>query len=50
MGASGNGVSVFYSEDRAFFGLGVTPVYAAFELLSEELARRLSGKRQADQG
>ena len=26
MGASGNGVSVFYSEDRAFFGFGVTPV------------------------
>ena len=31
-------------------GLGVKPVYAAFELLSEELARRFSGKRQADQG
>ena len=31
-------------------GLGVKPVYAAFESLSEELARRFSGKRQADQG
>ena len=31
-------------------GLGVKPVYAAFESLSEELARRFSGKRQASQG
>lgn len=31
-------------------GLGVKPVYAGFESLSEELARRFSGKRQADQG
>ncbi|MCY4288774.1 MAG: hypothetical protein OXC63_09300 [Aestuariivita sp.] len=29
-------------------GLGVKPIYSAFELLSEELARRFSGNRQAD--
>ena len=31
-------------------GLGVKPVYAAFESLSEELARRFSGKKQESQG
>ena len=31
-------------------GLGVKPVYAAFESLSEELARRFSGKSQQGQG
>ncbi|MYA59585.1 MAG: hypothetical protein F4X40_03360 [Chloroflexi bacterium] len=31
-------------------GLGVKPVYAAFETLSEELARRFSGRGQTPQG
>ena len=31
-------------------GLGVKPVYAAFEALSEELARRFSGRGQTPQG